>query len=75
MTVLNVSQSVVITSGLIISSLLCAYMVVTHQGLTSGDYVLLGSYILQLYLPLNWFGTYYRYYFLLNLTFIISTFV
>lgn len=26
-----------------------------------GDYVLFGTYIIQLYTPLNWFGTYYRY--------------
>ena len=25
-----------------------------------GDYVLFASYIIQLYAPLNWFGTYYR---------------
>lgn len=25
-----------------------------------GDYVLFGTYIIQLYTPLNWFGTYYR---------------
>ena len=28
--------------------------------LTVGDYVLFASYIIQLYTPLNWFGTYYR---------------
>lgn len=28
--------------------------------LTVGDYVLFGTYILQLYTPLNFFGTYYR---------------
>ncbi|KAI2660502.1 ATP-binding cassette sub-family B member 6 [Labeo rohita] len=27
---------------------------------TVGDYVLFGTYIIQLYTPLNWFGTYYR---------------
>ncbi|XP_054939200.1 ATP-binding cassette sub-family B member 6 isoform X2 [Physeter macrocephalus] len=25
-----------------------------------GDFVLFGTYIIQLYMPLNWFGTYYR---------------
>ncbi|XP_035769870.1 ATP-binding cassette sub-family B member 6, mitochondrial-like [Neolamprologus brichardi] len=25
-----------------------------------GDYVLFGTYIIQMYIPLNWFGTYYR---------------
>lgn len=36
-------------------------MVVNNQGgLTVGDYVLFAAYIIQLYVPLNWFGTYYR---------------
>jgi ATP-binding cassette subfamily B (MDR/TAP) protein 6 len=35
-------------------------MVINHQQLTVGDYVLFSTYILQLYVPLNWFGTYYR---------------
>ncbi|GAB6026750.1 Homocysteine S-methyltransferase 1 [Chamberlinius hualienensis] len=58
--VVNICQVAIITSGLIGCSLLCAYMISRHKGLTVGDYVLLGSYILQLYMPLNWFGTYYR---------------
>ena len=28
---------------------------------TVGDYVLFGSYIMQLMVPLNWMGTLYRY--------------
>lgn len=36
-------------------------MVVHNEGgLTVGDYVLFAAYIIQLYVPLNWFGTYYR---------------
>lgn len=34
--------------------------VVYEKSLTIGDYVLFASYIIQLYVPLNWFGTYYR---------------
>lgn len=41
-------------------SMLCAWMVAKDKGLTVGDYVLFSSYIMQLYTPLNWFGTYYR---------------
>lgn len=34
---------------------------VTLPGLPQvGDFVLFGTYIIQLYMPLNWFGTYYR---------------
>lgn len=58
--ILNTVQNVIICGGLLTGSLLCAHLVVDHQ-LTVGDYVLFASYIVQLYVPLNWFGTYYRY--------------
>ncbi|XP_067215376.1 ATP-binding cassette sub-family B member 6 isoform X2 [Linepithema humile] len=58
--ILNTLQNIVISGGLLCGSLLCLHMVVFHQGLTIGDYVLFVSYIMQLYVPLNWFGTYYR---------------
>lgn len=57
---LNSLQNVIICGGLLAGSLLCVDMVVNHQQLTVGDYVLFSSYIVQLYVPLNWFGTYYR---------------
>nr|CAG4648537.1 EOG090X02PU [Polyphemus pediculus] len=56
---LNTVQNVVMTTGLLAGSLLCVYFVSENQ-LTIGDYVLFGTYITQLYAPLNWFGTYYR---------------
>uniref|UniRef100_H3DDY0 ATP-binding cassette sub-family B member 6 n=1 Tax=Tetraodon nigroviridis TaxID=99883 RepID=H3DDY0_TETNG len=56
---LNQTQNIIIGSGLLAGSLLCAHWV--SQGkLQVGDYVLFGTYIIQLYTPLNWFGTYYR---------------
>lgn len=58
--VLNTVQNIIICVGLLIGSLLCAWMVYSQKGLTVGDYVLFASYITQLYVPLNWFGTYYR---------------
>ncbi|PNF43622.1 hypothetical protein B7P43_G03106 [Cryptotermes secundus] len=58
--ILNTVQNVIVCGGLLTGSLLCVHMVVTHQGLTVGDYVLFASYIIQLYVPLNWFGTFYR---------------
>ncbi|XP_076292860.1 ABC transporter ATP-binding protein/permease Hmt-1 [Lasioglossum baleicum] len=58
--ILNTLQNVVVCSGLLAGSLLCLHMIVAKQGLTVGDYVLFASYIIQLYMPLNWFGTYYR---------------
>uniref|UniRef100_A0A6Q2XPT8 ATP-binding cassette, sub-family B (MDR/TAP), member 6b n=1 Tax=Esox lucius TaxID=8010 RepID=A0A6Q2XPT8_ESOLU len=56
---LNQTQNLIIGSGLLAGSLLCAYMV-TEGHFQVGDYVLFGTYIIQLYTPLNWFGTYYR---------------
>lgn len=60
MNILNTIQNVIVCLGLLAGSLLCVHMVVTNQGLTVGDYVLFTSYITQLYVPLNWFGTFYR---------------
>ncbi len=57
---LNTLQNVTINVGLLGGSLLIAYMVVYEKKFTVGDYVLFSSYIIQLYQPLNWFGTYYR---------------
>jgi len=56
---LNTVQNLVMTAGLLAGSMLCVYFVSEGQ-LTIGDYVLFGTYIIQLYAPLNWFGTYYR---------------
>ncbi|KAK5860781.1 hypothetical protein PBY51_022239 [Eleginops maclovinus] len=56
---LNQTQNIIIGSGLLVGSLLCAYLVYEGQ-FQVGDYVLFGTYIIQLYTPLNWFGTYYR---------------
>ncbi|XP_036400991.1 ATP-binding cassette, sub-family B (MDR/TAP), member 6a [Megalops cyprinoides] len=56
---LNQTQNVIIGAGLLAGSLLCAYFV-TENKFQVGDYVLFGTYIIQLYTPLNWFGTYYR---------------
>ncbi|UJR30014.1 hypothetical protein I4U23_017559 [Adineta vaga] len=57
---LNIVQSTVITIGLTIGSLYCVWLVSAKHELTIGDYILFGTYILQLYTPLNFFGTYYR---------------
>lgn len=57
---LNSAQNLIISGGLLAGSLMCAYLVVSERTLTVGDYVLFASYIIQLYAPLNWFGTYYR---------------
>lgn len=61
--ILNTMQNIIICGGLLAGSLLCVHMVVNKETLTVGDYVLFASYIIQLYVPLNWFGTYYRFLF------------
>ena len=61
---LNGLQNFVNTVGLVAGSLLCGWAVVHSVNgltLTVGDYVLFGTYLAQLYVPLNWLGTYYRY--------------
>uniref|UniRef100_A0A8D8STF1 ATP-binding cassette sub-family B member 6 n=1 Tax=Cacopsylla melanoneura TaxID=428564 RepID=A0A8D8STF1_9HEMI len=57
---LNSTQNIIINVGLLIGSLLCVYQVTEERALTVGDYTLFTTYIMQLYVPLNWFGTYYR---------------
>lgn len=57
--VLNLAQNAVITAGLLAGSLLFAWEV--SQGtLTPGDFVAFNMYMMQLYTPLHFFGTYYR---------------
>ncbi|KAL1476061.1 hypothetical protein MTO96_036802, partial [Rhipicephalus appendiculatus] len=58
---LNCCQTVVIALGVAAGALLCAHMVADHESnLKVGDYVLFLTYIMQLYTPLNFLGTYYR---------------
>lgn len=59
--ILNSSQNIIITAGLLAGSILCAYLVAKVRTLTVGQFVLFSTYLVQLYMPLNWFGTFYRY--------------
>ncbi|XP_035600666.1 ATP-binding cassette sub-family B member 6-like isoform X1 [Oncorhynchus keta] len=56
---LNQTQNLIVGSGLLAGSLLCAYFFLEGK-FKLGDFILFGTYIIQLYTPLNWFGTYYR---------------
>ncbi len=59
---LNVMQNSIIGISLLIGTLLLAYMIAKPASpLTVGDYVLFTTYMLQLAMPLNMFGTIYRY--------------
>ncbi|KAI9258713.1 hypothetical protein EDC94DRAFT_563959 [Helicostylum pulchrum] len=57
--VLNLAQNAVITGGLLAGSLLFAFEV-SRGTLTAGDFVSFNVYMMQLYTPLHFFGTYYR---------------
>ena len=58
--ILNTSQNIILCLGLLCGSLLSVYLVAHHETLTVGDFVLFFTYLMDLYMPLNWFGTYYR---------------
>ncbi|KAF1762053.1 hypothetical protein GCK72_010315 [Caenorhabditis remanei] len=57
---LNCLQNAIIGIGMIVGSVFVVYMIVHEKTLTVGDYVLFTTYLLQLYTPLNFFGTIYR---------------
>ncbi|MGL4321094.1 MAG: ABCB family ABC transporter ATP-binding protein/permease [Paracoccaceae bacterium] len=56
---LNIGQSVIITTGLIIVMVLAA-MSVQAGDLTVGDFVMVNAYMIQITLPLGFLGTVYR---------------
>jgi ATP-binding cassette subfamily B protein len=59
MVVLGLSQATIINIGLLLNLLLANYMIVTKQ-LIIGDFVMLNTFILQIYAPLNFLGTMWR---------------
>jgi ATP-binding cassette, subfamily B, heavy metal transporter len=56
---LNIGQSVIITTGLIIVMVLAAISVQAGD-LTVGDFVMVNAYMIQITLPLGFLGTVYR---------------
>jgi ABC-type transport system involved in Fe-S cluster assembly fused permease/ATPase subunit len=56
---LNVGQTAIISVGVSVMMLMAA-VEVRAGGMTVGDFVLVNSYLIQLYMPLNWLGTVYR---------------
>ena len=57
--VLNSVQFFLLNGALLALGLYCAWLVWEGE-LTVGDFVLMGSYFMQLMTPLNWIGTLYR---------------
>jgi ATP-binding cassette subfamily B protein len=56
---LNVGQSAIITTGLVIVMVMAA-MGVQQKILTVGDFVMVNAYMIQITMPLNFLGTVYR---------------
>ena len=56
---LNIAQTIVIMTGIIIMLSMSAYDI-RAGNLTIGGFVVINAYMLQLYQPLNFFGTVYR---------------
>ncbi len=56
---LNIGQAAIIAVGATLLMAMAAMAVVAHK-VTVGDFVLVNTYLIQLYLPLNFLGTVYR---------------
>jgi ABC-type transport system involved in Fe-S cluster assembly, permease and ATPase components len=59
LSLLNIGQGAIIAVGLISLMLMAAYGVAQGR-MTVGDFVMVNSYLIQLYLPLNFLGFVYR---------------
>ncbi|MCP4329203.1 MAG: ABC transporter ATP-binding protein/permease [Alphaproteobacteria bacterium] len=59
LSVLNIGQGLIISIGLIVVMLMAANGV-KNGSMTVGDFVLVNTYLIQLYLPLNFLGFVYR---------------
>jgi ATP-binding cassette subfamily B protein len=59
LSILNTGQGAIIASGATIIMIMAGYGV-TDASMTIGDFVLVNTYLLQLYLPLNFLGSSYR---------------
>jgi len=60
LTFLNMVQMIILNGALVALAVYCSYLVSEERVLTVGDFVLLGTYFMQLMTPLNYIGTLYR---------------
>ncbi|MDP3531677.1 MAG: ABC transporter ATP-binding protein/permease [Alphaproteobacteria bacterium] len=59
LSILNFGQSVIIVCGITLAMVLASIKLL-NQTITMGDFVLINTYLFQLYIPLNFLGTAYR---------------
>ena len=59
LSILNISQNLTIMSGIIVL-LIMSSLSVQKNILTVGDFIIINTYLLQLYQPLNFLGSVYR---------------
>ena len=59
MHVFNINQTLILNIGLMVGSLYSASLI-SQQRMTVGDYILFGTYMIQLAQPLNQLATFYR---------------
>ena len=59
LSLLNIGQGVIIAAGLIVMMMMAGADVL-YNGRTPGDFVVVNSYLIHLYLPLNFLGSVYR---------------
>lgn len=59
LSILNFGQSVIIVCGITLAMVLASIKLL-NQNITMGDFVLINTYLFQLYIPLNFLGTAYR---------------
>jgi len=59
LSLLNIGQGVIVSMGLIVLMLMAGHGVVSGT-MTVGDFVMVNSYLIQLFLPLNFLGFVYR---------------
>jgi ABC-type transport system involved in Fe-S cluster assembly fused permease/ATPase subunit len=57
--ILNIGQSVIITIGVTVAMIMAGYGV-ADKSMTVGDFVLVNSYLIQIFMPLNFLGFVYR---------------
>ena len=57
--IFNLTQTMCLHLGLMAGSMYCAYLISLHE-MTVGDFVLFGTYMMQLMQPLNQLSMFYR---------------